>query len=459
MIGAIIGDISGSRYERVNHKSKEFELFDKKCRPTDDTVMSLAVAKAIMESEGSTDLLSEKAVMYMQELGRVYKNAGYGKSFVEWLQAENPQPYESYGNGAAMRVAPCGYVAKNLPEVKELAAAVTKISHNHPEGMKGAEATAVAVFMAKSGRSKDEIKGFIQEYYYKIEFTLDQIRKNYKFDSSCQGSVPVAFEAFFEATDYEDAIRNAISVGGDSDTIATITGAIAEAFYGIPEGIIASAIEYLDSREMEILYFFEKNYPSKALDANGKATRTVFEVIDDYVDKVIPAGTTIIAEDLPGDGLIRARVDEGAMKPDFSSFDKKDIGKEAIEMLSKAGSDLSKVGKKVGKKAGKGILTAAVSMKDTIDKTKEIAAAKAVNCYAIATEDTEDTEKTMYAVSILQKAGYEAKIHVAQGTMFGYVFVKGEDYENAAKVLEPIEGIMLNSKPVDKVMAGIIKKH
>ncbi|WP_408069492.1 ADP-ribosylglycohydrolase family protein [Butyrivibrio sp. JL13D10] len=459
MIGAIIGDVSGSRYERLNHKSKEFELLDKRCHPTDDTIMSLAVAKAILECEGNWEELSEKAVSAMKELGRAYKNAGYGKSFIGWLSEENPKPYDSYGNGAAMRVGPCGFAASNIPEVKELSAAVTKVSHNHPEGMKGAEATAIAVFMAKSGRSKDEIRGYIEEYYYKIDFTLDQIRASYKFDSSCQGSVPVALEAFFEASDFEDAIRNAISVGGDSDTIATIAGVIAEAFYGIPEGIIEATTDYLDSRQMEILYYYEKMYPSKALDSDGKATRTVFEVIDDCVDKVIPAGTSITAECDENGNIIHAQVDESVMKPDFSSFDKRDIGKEAIEILSKASSDLTRAGKKAGKKAGKGILTAAKSMKDTIDKTKEMAAAKAVNCYAIATENTEDTESTMYAVSVLQKAGFDAKIHVAQGTMFGYVFAKGEDYEKVAKLLEDVKGVALNANPVDKVMAEMIRKH
>lgn len=191
-----------------------------------------------------------------------------------------------------MRVSPCGYAANSLEEAKNLSAMVTRVSHDHPEGMKGAEAIAVAVFLARTGKSKEEIRKFIVENYYDIGFTLDQIRKNYKFDVSCQGSVPVALEAFLEAADFEDAVRNAISVGGDSDTIGAMAGAVAEAYYGIPEGLIERAINYLDARQMEILYYFEKKYPSKSLDEDGTASRTIFDVLDDCVDKVIPAGTT-----------------------------------------------------------------------------------------------------------------------------------------------------------------------
>ncbi len=281
MIGAIIGDISGSRFEHKNHRAKEFTLFDRKCFPTDDSIMSLAIARAIMECEGNYEDLSQKAVDAMQELGRAYKNAGYGGSFYEWIWEEDPQPYNSWGNGSAMRVGPCGFAADSIEQVKELSAAVTKVSHNHPEGLKGAETVAVAVYLAKTGESKDAIRKHIEENYYEIGFTIDGIRKTYKFDVSCQGSVPVALEAFFESTDFEDAIRIAISVGGDSDTIAAMAGAVAEAYYGIPEGILDEAIDFLDARQMEILYYFEKKYPSRMLDEDGEATATVFDFIDD----------------------------------------------------------------------------------------------------------------------------------------------------------------------------------
>lgn len=366
MIGAIIGDIAGSRYERVNHKSKVFELFDKKCRLTDDSVMSLAVAKAILDCEEDVDSLGKTAISAMQELGRIYKNAGYGGTFIKWLWAEDPQPYNSFGNGSAMRVGPCGFAAKNLDEARLLSAKVTEISHNHPEGMKGAEAIAVAVYLARNGNSKEEIRNYITSNYYEIGFSLDQIRKSYKFDVSCQGSVPVALEAFFEAVDFEDAIRNAISVGGDSDTIAAMAGAVAEAYFGVPEGIIDSAINYLDARQMEILYYFEKRYPSKALDKNGEATRTVFEVLDDSVNKVIPAGTTVEMDgEYPG-GAVHAWADHETMQPDFSSFDKEERGRAARERFSKAGMDISKA----AKKAGTGLASLAKSARKSMPTQK-----------------------------------------------------------------------------------------
>ena len=454
MIGAIIGDIAGSRFEKFNCKSKEFEMFDKRCRPTDDSVMSLAIAKALLECKGSYDNLSAKAISNMQEIGRIYKNAGYGGSFIKWIFAENPQPYNSYGNGAGMRVGPCGFVAKTIEEAKELSAAVTKVSHNHPEGMKGAEAVALSVFLAKTGKSIEEIKNYIQENYYKIGFTLDQIRGNYKFNSSCQGSVPVALEAFFESSDFEDAIRNAISVGGDSDTIAAMTGAIAEAYYGIPEGMINFAMEYLDSREMEILYYFEKKYPSKALNEDGEALRSIFDVIDDSVDKIVPAGTTIEDGKSAGEN-VRTLIDDEVIRPDFKSFDKPDITKEAKEFITKAGTDISRTAKNVGK----GIFATVKTVKVNVDKTKEKAEAKAVRCYALITENSEDTEKTMLAVSEYQKAGYEAKVRICDGTMLGYVFIKGEDYDKAVRLLESVEGVSLNPKPVDKITAEMIKNH
>lgn len=172
----------------------------------------------------------------MQELGRIYKNAGYGGNFSKWIRSVHPRPYKSYGNGSAMRVSPCGFAARNMEEAKKLSEMVTKVSHNHPEGLKGAEAISVCVFLARSGWKKEKIRNYVKKNYYDIAFTIDQIRPSYHFDVSCQGSVPVALEAFFESADFEDAIRNAVSVGGDSDTIACMAGAVAEAYYGVPEG-------------------------------------------------------------------------------------------------------------------------------------------------------------------------------------------------------------------------------
>lgn len=281
MIGAIIGDIAGSRFELVNHKSKDFEIFHRHCRPTDDSVMSLAVAQAILESKPDFSDLSEKAVSCMQSVGKAYPNAGYGGTFINWIFTGNPQPYNSWGNGAGMRVGPCGFAAGSLEEAQKLSGMVTEVTHNHPEGKKGAEAIASSVFLARSGRSKDEIQSYAEANYYPLDFTIDAIRPTYSFDVSCQGSVPVAVEAFLDSTDFEDAIRTAISVGGDSDTIGAMTGVIAEAFYGVPESMITSALTFLDRPLIDILYRFEQKYPSKAIWKDGRLGR-VADVIEDY---------------------------------------------------------------------------------------------------------------------------------------------------------------------------------
>ena len=258
LLGAVIGDIAGSRFEFNNYKHKNgYELLTDKCRFTDDTVMSVAVAKSILDSYPSYLNLSESAIKNMQDSGQKYPDAGYGGRFYKWLFSKNPQPYNSYGNGSAMRVSPCGQAARRIEEAKALSKAVTEVTHNHPEGLKGAEATAVAIFMARSGADKNEIRKVIERDYYTIDFTLDSIREKYRFDVSCQGSVPQAFEAFFEAEDFEDAIRNSISIGGDSDTIAAICGSIAAPYYGIPEALANSALCFLDNFLIEIISSFE----------------------------------------------------------------------------------------------------------------------------------------------------------------------------------------------------------
>lgn len=252
MIGAIIGDIVGSRYEFNNHRSKDFELFDSRCFFTDDTVMTLAVADALIKSGGENRNLSDLAVESMQKIGRHYPDCGYGGKFGRWMYSSTPAPYNSFGNGAAMRVSPVGMAAKDISEAKALSYAVTSVTHNHPEGIKGAESVAVAIVLARGGRTKEEIKKYIDENYYAIDFTLDGIRKTYRFNETCQNTVPQAFEAFFESKDFEDSIRNAISVGGDSDTLAAITGGIAEAYYGVPKALEQKALSYLDGRLLKI---------------------------------------------------------------------------------------------------------------------------------------------------------------------------------------------------------------
>lgn len=259
MIGAIIGDIVGSRFEFNNHRDKDFELFTDECSVTDDSIMTIFVAKALLECNGDYSDLSNKTIKSMQGIGRLYPNCGYGGYFNNWIFSENPKPYNSYGNGAAMRISPVGFVTKNIAKAKELSRNVTEISHSHPEGIKGAESVAVAIVLARQGKSIEEIKEHINKHYYKIDFILDEIRDTYTFNATCQGSVPQAFEAFFESTDFEDAIRNAISIGGDSDTLAAITGGIAEAYYGVPMKIRKSAESYLDSQLLKILITFE-NY-------------------------------------------------------------------------------------------------------------------------------------------------------------------------------------------------------
>lgn len=261
MLGAIIGDIVGSRFEWNNYRDKDFEFLTYKCFPTDDTVMTLALAQAILVSKQDYSDLSKNAVECMQRVGRNYPDCGYGGGFYHWMFSEEPKPYNSFGNGAAMRVSAAGFAAKSLEEAKILSEKVTAVTHNHPEGIKGAEATAVAIYMAKTGSSILEIRDYIDKNYYKIDFTLDEIRDTYQFNETCQETVPQALEAFFESTSFEDAIRNAISIGGDSDTLAAICGGIAEAYYGIPSDIRKHALTFLDERLMQILIVFENKYP------------------------------------------------------------------------------------------------------------------------------------------------------------------------------------------------------
>jgi type I restriction enzyme M protein len=269
MLGAIIGDIVGSRFEWNNNRSKQFNFLTYKCSVTDDSIMSLAIAKALLESKADYGDLSENAVKHMQGIGRHYPDCGYGDRFRGWIHSDNPKPYESYGNGAAMRVSACGFVANSLEEAKQLSKAVTEVTHNHPEGLKGGEATAVAIFLARSGKNLLEIRDYITKNYYPLNFTLDGIRDSYEFNESCQDTVPQALEAFFESKDFEDAIRNAISIGGDSDTLAAITGGIAEAYYGIPTEIRKHALTFLDERLLKILVAFENKYPSKMEKVNA----------------------------------------------------------------------------------------------------------------------------------------------------------------------------------------------
>lgn len=268
MLGAIIGDIVGSRFEWHNHKSKDFELFTPKCRPTDDSNMTLAVALAFLRAKEDKSDLAEQAVTSMRELGAIYPRCGFGGRFAAWLVSDDPQPYGSWGNGSAMRVSPCAWAATSLEEALRFSDAVTAVTHDHPEGLKGARAVTAAIWLARTGTDKQAIREHIQQNYYPLDFTIDGLLPSYRFDVSCQGSVPQAIEAFLESDSFEDAIRTAISIGGDSDTIAAITGSIAEAFYGVPAGICAKVLTYLDDTQRDILTRFSQEFgPSELPDA------------------------------------------------------------------------------------------------------------------------------------------------------------------------------------------------
>lgn len=261
MLGAIIGDIVGSRFEWNNYRSKDFIFFHENSHMTDDSIMTIAIAKAILSSKPDRSDLGEKAIYYMRYFGHKYPNHDYGGMFSDWLMTANPKPYNSFGNGAAMRVSACGFVAKSLEDANLLSKLVTEVTHNHPEGIKGAEATTVAIYLARTGHTIPQIREYINKNYYNLNFSLDEIRDTYQFNETCRDSVPQAIEAFLESESFEDAIRNAISIGGDSDTIAAITGGIAEAYYGIPENIREKAMKYyLNGTIKAILAEFVEKY-------------------------------------------------------------------------------------------------------------------------------------------------------------------------------------------------------
>ena len=250
MYGAILGDIIGSPFEfDRGDKTKEFDLFTKGCDFTDDSVMTIAVAEALLAvgPEATVKEIQEAVVTNMQDWGKRYPHAGYGGSFRHWLKEKNPKPYGSYGNGSAMRVSAAGWLYDSIERTREVARATANVTHNHPEGIKGAEATASAIYMARNGSSKEEIKEYIErEFHYDLSRTLDNIRPYYHHVESCQETVPEAISAFLESKDFEDAVRNAVSLGGDTDTLGAITGSIAEAFYGIPAVLIAECKSRID---------------------------------------------------------------------------------------------------------------------------------------------------------------------------------------------------------------------
>lgn len=261
LLGGIIGDLAGSRFEHWPHKSKDFELLvrgdfniprgtafnenGRACYFTDDTVMTVAITRALLSANEDYSNLYELTIKHMKDFGYRYPAAGYGGNFSRWLRSPMVLPYNSFGNGSAMRVAPVAYFAKDIDEVKRLSETVSAVTHNHPEGIKGAEAVAVCIWLALNGSTKQEIKNHIESNYYSLDFDYQELLDTYTFDVTCQGSVPQSIFAFLISEDFEDAIRIAVSMGGDADTMASIAGAIAEAYYGIPEELEKECWEFL----------------------------------------------------------------------------------------------------------------------------------------------------------------------------------------------------------------------
>lgn len=253
MIGAILGDIIGSKTEFHPIKTKDFELFQDGCKYTDDTVLTIATADAILNAKPF-----QRAY---QEWGNKYYSAGFGGMFRRWLKNPNPLPYNSFGNGSAMRVSPVGWAYDTLEQTLEVAKVSAEVSHNHIEGIKGAQAVAGAIFLARQNESKDAIKHWVENTFtYNLSRSVTQIRKNYKFDETCRGSVPEAITCFLEADSFEDTIRNAISLGGDADTQGAIAGSIAEAFYGIPDDMLPQINKYLPKDMTRIINYFYDLY-------------------------------------------------------------------------------------------------------------------------------------------------------------------------------------------------------
>ena len=261
MYGALLGDMIGSPYEfDRGKKTKDFPLFVRESEFTDDSVMTIAVAEALIKTLGKDDVSVRYAVIRsMQKWGRRYPYAGYGARFIHWLREKDPEPYNSWGNGSAMRVSAAGWLCDTLEETRRLARLSADVTHNHPEGIKGAEATASAIFLARTGHDKEEIRAYITgEFGYDLTRTCDQIRPDYRHVESCQETVPEAITAFLEGKDFEDVIRTAVSLGGDCDTLTCIAGSMAEAFYGVPEPLKAECRRRLAPDMLAVVDEFEK---------------------------------------------------------------------------------------------------------------------------------------------------------------------------------------------------------
>ena len=262
MYGAILGDIIGSPFEfDRGDKTKDFELFTKGCQFTDDSVMTAAIAEALIAvgPDATKEEIEEAVTANMQDWGKRYPHAGYGERFRYWLSARSPKPYNSYGNGSAMRVSAVGWLYPTLERTREVAAYTAKVTHNHPEGIKGAEATASCIFLARHGVNKEGIREYvIKEFGYDLNRTLEEIRPTYHHVESCMETVPEALTAFLEGNSFEDVIRTAVSLGGDCDTLTAIAGSVAEGFYGVPQDLQEECYKRLPERLRATLRSFQE---------------------------------------------------------------------------------------------------------------------------------------------------------------------------------------------------------
>lgn len=260
MYGAILGDIIGSRFEFDRGGwSKDFQLLTQGCEFTDDSVMTVAVADALLTAgrTATTEEIEAACIKSMQKWGRKYPNAGYGSRFIYWVHSRNPEPYGSFGNGSAMRVSAAGWLYDTVERTREVAGATANVSHNHPEGLKGAECTAAVMFLGRIGRSKDEIKAYVEkEFGYDLSKSVDELRPLHEHVETCMDSLPKALVSFLEGTSYEDVVRNAVSLGGDTDTLAAIAGAMAEAFYGMPDELKKQCLSRIPDDMREVVQRF-----------------------------------------------------------------------------------------------------------------------------------------------------------------------------------------------------------
>ena len=283
MYGAILGDIIGSPFEfDRGDKTKDFKLFSRRSHFTDDSVMTLAVCEALLKvgQDATVKEIEDTVISSMQSWGRRYPHEGYGGYFRRWLTARHPEPYNSFGNGSAMRVSAAGWLYDSLEKTRVVAKATANVTHNHPEGIKGAEATASAIFMARNGSSKEEIKKYIEnEFHYDLNRTLDEIRPSFHMDETCQKTVPEAIIAFLEARNFEDAIRNAVSLGGDTDTLDAITGSIAEAYFGISETLISECRNRINKDMRDVVDAF---YSLVRKDDSPNTNQMIEKAINQY---------------------------------------------------------------------------------------------------------------------------------------------------------------------------------